>query len=355
MSGNAAANRVKVLYIGGYSRSGSTLLLRLLGEQPDVVAVGELFDVWERSYSQNQLCGCGNGFRQCDFWTQVTVEAFGCKPHEVPAAKFNRTRSRVQGYRRVPALWQRGLRSPAYQRELRSYAAVLEDLYAAARKVSGSEIIVDSSKVPQYAWVLAEANGIELHMVHLVRDSRATAFSWQRQRIRPEITAKRTYMDRHSMLRSAAEWNVFNYLLRSRRSRYASYTVIKYEDLVADPYGELQKVMGALGRAPASVGAGTDASISLGLSHTASGNPGRFRVGEIGISLDDEWARAMRGSHRRLVTAFTASGLIRYGYPLLMRTARGENMGAAGISSRAFAGDDARDKPDPVGGSNSSN
>ncbi|HEV2474304.1 MAG TPA: hypothetical protein VGS41_16625, partial [Chthonomonadales bacterium] len=179
---------MKILYIGGYSRSGSTLLLRLLGEQPGVVAVGELFDVWERSFSENQLCGCGKGFRQCDFWTRVTVEAFRCQPDEVPAARFSLTRSRVQVYRRIPALWQRWLRSAAYQRELGDYAAVLEDLYVAVQKVSGSEIIVDSSKVPQYAWVLAEARGIELHMVHLVRDSRATAFSWQRHRIRPEIT-----------------------------------------------------------------------------------------------------------------------------------------------------------------------
>ena len=175
---NEATGRVKVLYIGGYSRSGSTLLLRLLGEESGVVAVGELFDVWKRSYSQNQLCGCGTGFCQCEFWTQVTADAFGCKPDEMHAERVNRLRSRVQGYRRIPMLWQHKLRSRAYRRELRSYAALLENLYSAVRDVSDSDIVVDSSKVPQYAWVLAEAEEIELHMVHLVRDSRATAFSW---------------------------------------------------------------------------------------------------------------------------------------------------------------------------------
>lgn len=350
---NAPTDRVKVLYIGGYSRSGSTLLLRLLGEQPNVVAVGELFDVWDRSYSQNQLCGCGSGFCQCAFWTQVTVEAFGCQPDKVPAARLNQRRSRVQGYRRIPALWQRGLRSPSYRRELRAYAAVLQNMYVAVRKVSGSQIIVDSSKVPQYAWVLAEAEGIELHVIHLVRDSRATAFSWQRQKIRPEITARRTYMDRHSMVRSAVEWNAFNYLLRSRRRTYASYTVIKYEDLVADPRGELQKVFGAIGRGSVPLAVEAPDSISLGLSHTASGNPARFKIGEVGISLDAEWMHAMRGSHRRLVTAFTAPGLVRYGYPVSGKPSRAQEIDPTMAPSRTFA-DDAADKPRPVSGSSSS-
>jgi len=311
------ARTTKVLYIGGYSRSGSTLLLRLLGELRGFVAVGELFDVWERSYIQDQLCGCGLGFRECDFWIQVTAKAFGCKPGEMPAGQLNQTRSRVQGHSRIPALWLPRLRSPRYQRELTGYAALLERMYAAALNLTDSDVVVDSSKVPQYAWVLAEAEDIELHMVHLVRDSRATAFSWQRQRLRPEITSSRTYMDRHSIVRSAAEWNAFNYLLRSRRNAYASYTVVKYEDLVADPDGELQRVLDALGGRTASVSQGNDKPVSLKLSHTAAGNPGRFEIGEVTISLDSEWAHAMPGASRLAVTALTAPSLARYHYPLL--------------------------------------
>jgi hypothetical protein len=48
-------DRTKLLYIGGYSRSGSTLMLRVLGELPGFVAVGELFDIGDRSYRQNRL------------------------------------------------------------------------------------------------------------------------------------------------------------------------------------------------------------------------------------------------------------------------------------------------------------
>ena len=105
---------IKILYIGGYSRSGSTLLLRLLAESPGLVAVGELFDVWNRSYRDNQLCGCGLGFRECPFWQQTTVEAFGAGPAAIPWANYEARRRRVQGVTSVPRLWFPGLRSRSY-------------------------------------------------------------------------------------------------------------------------------------------------------------------------------------------------------------------------------------------------
>jgi Sulfotransferase family len=312
------SRNTKVLYIGGYSRSGSTLLLRLLGELPGFVAVGELFDIWQRSYIENQLCGCGTGFRQCEFWTRVTAEAFGCTPEDVPARRLTALRSAVQGHTHLPALCTPQLRSHRYRRRLRTYADILSRLYDAIRAVAGSDVIIDSSKVPQYAQILAEANGIELHMVHLVRDSRASAYSWQRQRVRPEITDRRAYMDRHSVLRSGSEWTVFNSLLRSGARRYQSYTLIRYEDLVTNWNGELRRLAGALGTKLPQLDEANDPVVTLRSSHTASGNPSRFQSGKIRIAPDTEWMKAMRASARLLVTGLTAPGLVRYHYPLLL-------------------------------------
>src|SRR5262245_53220401 len=70
-------NNVKVLFIAGPGRSGSTLLDMLLGQINDFYSTGELRFIWSRSFGQNQLCGCGKPFRQCEFWTEVVKEAFG--------------------------------------------------------------------------------------------------------------------------------------------------------------------------------------------------------------------------------------------------------------------------------------
>ena len=60
-----------VLFIVGASRSGSTLLERLLNELPGVMSVGELQRVWRRGFVENQLCSCGQPFHDCPFWGEV--------------------------------------------------------------------------------------------------------------------------------------------------------------------------------------------------------------------------------------------------------------------------------------------
>ena len=307
---------IKILYIGGYSRSGTTLLLRLLGELPGMVAVGELFDVWDRSYRQNQLCGCGTAFHECDFWREVTQKAFGCEPADLPADDYERMSRRVRGTASVPRLWLPALRSARYRADLRSYASVLEDLYGSIAAVSGGRFIIDSSKEPHQAWVLREAPGVELHVVHQVRDSRAVAFSWRRHKARPEIHWKAQEMDRLSVLRSSLEWDTHNFLVSTRRASLASYSLVRYEDLVAQPDAELRRIGRAIGETWASEALVGDRALSLKPSHTASGNPSRFSVGRTEIKGDDEWVEKMSRRQRLLCTAVTAPGLIRYGYPV---------------------------------------
>ena len=306
----------RVLYIGGYSRSGTTLLARLLGQLPGAVAVGELFDVWNRSYRQNQLCGCGRPFLDCPFWHEVTSRAFGTEPRSLDAGAIQAQARRARGTASVPMLWIPSLRSSAYRRDLATYARTLERLYGAIAEVSGARWIVDSSKEPHQAWVLREATTVDLHVVHQVRDSRAVAFSWRRRKPRPEIHWQPQEMDRFPLGRSAFEWDIHNSLVATRRSSLASYIRIRYEDLVSDP----RLVLAAIGRR---LGETWDveqvvrgSEISVEASHTASGNPSRFEVGTVSIRPDDEWVSAMSTRDKVLVTALTAPGLLRYGYRL---------------------------------------
>ena len=175
--------------------------------------------------------------------------------------------------------------------------------------------MLESSKVPQFAWILAEVPNVELHLVHLVRDSRAAAFSWTRHKVRPEISWTVQNMDRHSVVRSALEWDLFNAMLDSRRAIFSSYTLLRYEDLVEDPDRELRRIAGAVGEQIAHDGL-SDGTVNLGTAHTASGNPSRFAVGPTEIRRDDEWIRELAGRDRRVVTALTLPGLRKYGYPV---------------------------------------
>ena len=67
----------RVLFIGGYARSGSTVLDILLGQSEGFCSVGELRFIWQRGFVEDQRCGCGETFSQCPFWTRVVDVAFG--------------------------------------------------------------------------------------------------------------------------------------------------------------------------------------------------------------------------------------------------------------------------------------
>src|SRR5947209_4769350 len=94
---------VRVTYIAGAGRSGSTLLAMMLGTLPGWVSVGELRHLWARGVEENQLCGCGEPFLSCPFWNavgQVAFDGWERSPH----ARMRVLQPRVDRFRRLPTL-----------------------------------------------------------------------------------------------------------------------------------------------------------------------------------------------------------------------------------------------------------
>lgn len=306
-------NDVKVLYIGGYSRSGSTLFSLLLDQIEGFVAVGELWDIWQRSFTENQLSGTGKPFRECEFWTAVVREAYGGF-EKVDVQEMQRLRTAVQSKQHIPMLIMPMLRTPAFTRNLQEYSAALSQLYCAIQKVSGCNVIVDSSKVPTYAYLLRDVPRVDLRIVHLVRDSRATAYSWQRKKIRPEIHWKTQYMDRYSVVRSSMEWNVMNGLFYPTETTDGSYMRIRYEDMVLAPQETLQMIVKRMGEDIRCVPNFNDHTFETSLNYTVSGNPDRFKQGTVKIRPDTEWLEEMNMGTKIAVSLLTWPLLLRYAY-----------------------------------------
>jgi hypothetical protein len=309
-----SAERVKVLYIGGYGRSGSTLLVRLLGQLRGLQAVGEMWNIWQKSFVDNELCGCGSPFHECAFWGAVVQEAFGGF-HAVALDEIHALRRTVRSQTYLPLLLYPRLRTGEQQRRIQDYTAVLSKLYTAIRSVSGCQAIIDSSKGPRYAMLLRETPGIDLRVVHLVRDSRAVVYSWQKKMVKPEVYWKTAYMDRPNPVSAALNWNVTNLLTQSFHHNGAAYLFVRYEDLVASPRSCLARIARFAG-----VECDEDDLFeqedapTFSVDHTAVGNPNRFRQGPVKLRRDDEWQSKMPGGHRRLVTTLTLPLLRKYGY-----------------------------------------
>ena len=52
--------------------------------------------------------------------------------------------------------------------------------YAAIAQVSGRRVVIDSSKHASLAFCLSTSPALDLRVVHVIRDSRAVAYSWSR-------------------------------------------------------------------------------------------------------------------------------------------------------------------------------
>jgi hypothetical protein len=300
----------KVLFIAGDGRSGSTLLERLLGRHPAMVPVGELKQIWTRSFLEDQLCSCGAPFSDCPFWARVRASmGEGTAPAEMAAAQ-----QRVDRIRHLPRL-VRAHRAGRPQPDLQRLRDASLQLYRAIASVAGAPWVVDASKHPQTAWWLAPAPGLELHLLHLVRDVRGVAWSWQKRRIRPEIIRRTAYMPRYGTLASVGNWLLVNRLAELAGTAATSYRRVRYEDLIARPAATLNALFAHLGLEQS----GGDivsprGEVELALDHTVSGNPLRFRTGLTLIRNDDAWQQAMPRSQQRLIRLLAWPLLRRYGY-----------------------------------------
>ena len=297
--------RTRVLLITGYSRSGSTLLARIMGEIDGVVSPGELRYLWQRGLVENRRCDCGEPFLECPFWQKVLITAFGSAPPPDIEGILDLQR-RVDRVYRIPALTRRTRDLPG---DVATYLRYHEHLYQAIEEVTGAKWIVDSSKDPSFGHVLALSKEIDLAVVHLVRDSRAVAYSWTRDKHDPG-TGKS--MSQQHPLRSALEWNITQWAASRLTGRVTSSLTLRYEDFVTDPKAGMRQVLTL-------VGASAEPSlhenrVHLTPGHAVSGNPMRFESGVVTISEDDQWQEALPASTRRLITTVTWPALSTYGY-----------------------------------------
>lgn len=300
---------VRVLFIGGEGRSGSTLLDRALGQLPGFFSVGEIRELWEWGLGVNALCGCGAPFRACAFWASVGEEAFGGwdRVDDVAVARMAAETERSAS---VAAMFGRPTPSDPVTA---GYHEVLRRLYRSIRTCSDSPVIVDSTKTPSAALVLRGA-GLDVRAVHLIRDSRGVAYSWSRTVPRPD--AGGVEMRRFGPVRASVRWMGRNLLMEQLARSGTPTERMRYEDLVADLPEGLARAATVAGLSvdPHAVPVGRDGGLELRPNHTVMGNPLRMQTGRLDLEADDEWSVRMGGGARRMVGLLTAPLARRYGY-----------------------------------------
>lgn len=307
---------VRVVLVVGTGRSGSTVLANVLGEAPGLFSAGEVRFLWERGLVENRLCGCGVPLQSCGLWRDVLAVAFGDGDMDAPRlVGLQQAETRL---RRLPRSLALGGGPPGGGTA--ELVSALGQVYAAIASVTQAKVIVDSSKLPAYGMLLERVPGIDLHLLHLVRDPRAAAFSWSRRKVQPDRGAF-GYMEQLGPAKSAALWSVWNAAAEARWGRDPErYRRVRYEDFVARPAATVAGILEWLGE-PGAGSAFTDADVvELGENHSVAGNPNRLHRGQVRLRLDSEWMSHMGSRDRLAVTASSWPLLLRYGYPLAAGT-----------------------------------
>jgi hypothetical protein len=268
--------------------------------------------MWKSGCVENRDCGCGRPFHECPFWNAVGIEAFGgwdkIDLDEVISLRYGLDRAWV-----TPLLGSRW-KPPGLSRRIERYVDLLDRLYRAIHSVSGARVIIDSSNLASHALLLREIPGIDLKIVHLIRDSRGVAFSWTKSVPRHVTDGETRYMPRYSAIASSFRWSMYNLFASSLRRFALPEQSLRYEDLMKAPVREVAGLARFAGNLSSDLSFMSDDSVTFEVGHTVDGNSMRFRLGEVPLRKDEEWRNKMGPRDRWTVTALTLPLLTRYGY-----------------------------------------
>jgi hypothetical protein len=306
---------VKVLFVVGSGRSGSTLLDILLGQIDGFFSTGELHSLWWAGILEGRRCGCRLAVRDCPVWRHVIARSSPNGSVRFDARQVTRLQRSVPGP--VGAWLLAHGRGP--RGDLDRYGRLLVETYRGIAETSGARVVVDSSKHPAVGTLLPSLAGIRPYFVHLVRDPRGVAHSWRRRK--PATDRYGTLeMERFYAGASAGRWVLEQAAGRALcRANRSSSLQLRYEDLARDPRAAVGRILSMVGEDSSRSDVLERPRLDLRTTHTVSGNPVRLHGGPLVIAVDDEWRTAMPRVRRWVVTAMTLPLLLRYGYPIRPR------------------------------------
>jgi Sulfotransferase family len=312
---------LKVLSVVGPGRSGTTVLGSVLGEVDGFASMGELRWLWERGVKDQRPCGCGRKPEDCPVWSPVieATRAVSVDGRPLTFAQLIDSQHELARFRyRLRVLRAADSTSPQDKdHDWPAMTTVRTAMGEACRvfaDVTGSRVVIDTSKRPHDAAVLAGTEGVDHYVVHMVRDPRGVVHSWRRGKTFSVAGETRT-MGTRRMPSSVRRWiaNCLGSEVLRRRIAPSRWLELRYEDFARDPAEAVARITALLGE-QGSPPFESDGSVFLHPNHMVAGNPSRFTLGTVTIRSDEAWRTQMARRHQWLVELATKPLMRRYGY-----------------------------------------
>lgn len=288
---------MRLLYIAGSGRSGSTLLDLLLGNHPMISGLGEIHRL--SLEPETRKCSCNRTIQDCPYWSRV-IRAYTSKLG-VPIREWYRyapvgVRRTRTGVRRIlPSLMDVAVvvgshrmvrlvsQVPGMNRKMAVAVRNSWTLFEAVAETDGTSVVVDSTKNPVRLKLLYMTGPDRFQTIHLVRDGRAVAASAMR----------RTGV---GMREAARQWVRANrnveWVLRSIPA--AQKLRVRYEDLCDDTENVLRRICGFIGLdyVPEMI------QLKRRTYHQVPGNPMLFDRAHTVIQKDERWRQQLSARDR---------------------------------------------------------
>lgn len=303
---------LKVIYIAGAGRSGSTVLDTILGNHPEIESLGEVVNAPRAWENPSEYCACGIVAGNCPFWNDVRSRWKAIGPSIGSVSNWKGLQAR---YERLRWVYRSYLNKYLQTASFREYAKGIEALYTAIAHKTGKQFIVDSSKNPVRALALTRMKSIELVLIHLIRDGRGVAWSYNKPYKKNPKKGIQFDMLGLPVWRSALGWIISNKITEVAKGQLPEGKSLRifYEDFVQEPERTLLNIGGLCGLDFSSVISDLQNNKVMKVGHTIAGN--RVRMdGAIKLRADLEWKKYLSHKQLRLFWLFAGRMASRYGY-----------------------------------------
>ena len=295
------ADPIRVIYVMGAGRSGSTALEGMLGDHEDSVAVGEISAIFSSIWDERCHCSCGERGPDCEIWRDIFdrwCELTGLDSFE----ENGPLNTKYESLKRF------GL--PQWRRQMRAAHEPTEEdatwlqrthaIYQAVAEVTGKRVIIDSSKNPLRARSLCLTPGLDVRLIHLTRDVRGVV--WSRLKAYRK-DPKNGFGKEHAPVpvwRSVGYWGLTNLIASAVRRAHPECLsmLLRYEDYTAEPIREFARISEVTGLDYGPIAERLVAGHPVRPQHTCAGNPVRMQ-GAIRLAPDYQWMESLPESMKR--------------------------------------------------------
>jgi hypothetical protein len=252
-------------------------------------------------------CSCGLNWQECAFWRR-TRELWLAESHPGWEGYIS-LQNRFERMRSIPTL-----RLQQQVSAFASYATATRHIYQILSELSHRQIIVDISKKVGRGQALARVGGLDLSFIHLVREGRGYLASSIKHMRRRQQRGSQELPLPILLARSTLEWIVTNRMAERMIARSGLPSLrIRYEDLVADPSRQVDRVAGAFSLDMDAVQVSLKSSQPVSFGHMWGGNEIRLQ-GPMHLIPDETRKQAISPLTDRIFWMVAGSTSGHYGY-----------------------------------------